>query len=45
MSKILIKLFSSNKNSNQIKKKINLIGNKILNDTYKEIGLLLKNEI
>ena len=45
MSKILIKLFSSNKNSNQIKKKINLISNKILNDTYKEIGLLLKNEI
>ena len=45
MSRTLMKLFSNNKNSNQIKKKINLIGNKILNDTYKEIGLLLKNEI
>ena len=45
MSRTLIKLFLNNKNSNKIKKKINLIGNKILNDTYKEIGLLLKNEI
>jgi len=45
LSKTLIKLFSINKNSNKIKKKINLIGKKILNDTYKEIGLLLKNEI
>ena len=45
MSRTLMKLFSNNKNSNQIKKKINLIGNKILNDTYRQIGLLLKNEI
>jgi len=45
MSKTLIKLFSKNKNSNKIKRKINLIGQKILNETYKEIDLLLKNEI
>ena len=45
MSKTLIKLFANTKNSNKIKKKINLIGQKILNDTYKKVDLLLKNEI
>ena len=45
MSKILKHLFSKNKNSSNIKNKINHIGQKILNDTYKEINLLLKNEI
>ena len=45
MSKILIKFFSKKSVSNKIKKKINNIGQKILNVTYKEINLLLKNEI
>jgi len=45
MSKTLMELFSKNKSSNKIKKKIDLIGQKILNDTYKKIHLLLKNEI
>ncbi len=45
MSKTLIKLFANSKSSNKIKKKINLIGQKILNNTYKKIDLLLKNEI
>ena len=43
--KTLKVLFKKNKNSKIIKKKINLIGQKILNDTYREIRLLLKNEI
>ncbi len=45
MNKTLIKLFINNKSSSKIKEKINLIGQKILNDTYKKISLLLKNEI
>jgi 3-deoxy-D-manno-octulosonic-acid transferase len=45
MSKTLIKLFLKNNNPYKIKKKINNIGQKILNVTYKEINLLLKNEI
>ena len=45
MSRTLIKLLSNKKSSNKIKNKINLIGKKILNDSYREIGLLLKNEI
>ena len=45
MSKILAKFFSKKNVSNKIKKKINNIGQKILNVTYKEINLLLKNEI
>ena len=45
MLKTLKVLFRKNKNSKIIKKKINLIGQKILNDTYREIRLLLKNEI
>ena len=45
MSKILIKFFSKKSISNKVKKKINNIGQKILNVTYKEVNLLLKNEI
>ena len=45
MTKNLKKLFSKGKNSKKIQKKINLIGQKILNITYKKIRLLLKNEI
>ena len=45
MSKILAMFFSKKNVSNKIKKKINNIGQKILNVTYKEINLLLKNEI
>ena len=45
MSKTLIKFFSKKSVSNKIKKKINNIGQKILNVTYKKINLLLKNEI
>ena len=45
MAKTLKKLFLKNKNSKKIKNKINFIGRKILNVTYKEINLLLKNEI
>jgi 3-deoxy-D-manno-octulosonic-acid transferase len=45
MTKTLIKFFSKNDNSNKIKVKINIIGQKILNVTYKEINLLLENEI
>ena len=45
MTKTLEKLFSKNRNSKKIKKEINFIGQKILNVTYKEISLLLKNEI
>ena len=45
MAKKLDKLFSKKKGPNKIKKKINLIGQKILNDTYREIRFLLKNDI
>ena len=45
MSKILVKFFSKKSVSNKFMKKINNIGQKILNVTYKEINLLLKNEI
>jgi len=45
MLKTLMVLFKKNKNSKIIKRKINIIGQKILNDTYREIRLLLKNEI
>ena len=38
-------LFSKRSNSKKIRKKLSSIGQKILNNTYKEIGLLLKNEI
>ena len=45
MTELLINFFSKNRNSNKIKGKINIIGQKILNVTYKEINLLLKNEL
>ncbi len=45
MAKKLDKLFSKKRGPIKIKKKINLIGQKILNDTYREITLFLKNEI
>ena len=41
----LNKLFLKNKASKKIKEKINFIGQKILNVTYREVKLLLKNEI
>ena len=45
MTKTLEKLFLKNKNSQQISQKINIIGKRILDSTYKKISLLLKNEI
>ena len=45
MTKTLKKLFLKNKNSKQISQKINIIGRRILDSTYKKISLLLKNEI
>ena len=42
---ILNKLFQKKNNTKKIKKKINNIGDIILKQTYKEIDLLLKNEI
>ena len=45
MLETLNKLFSKNKGSKKIKEKINVIGQKILNVTYREVKLLLKNEI
>ena len=41
----LKKLFSKSNNSKKIQKKLNFIGKKIINKTYNEINLLLKNEI
>ena len=41
----LNKLFQKKNNTKKIKEKINIIGNNILKKTYKEIDLLLKNEI
>ena len=41
----LKKLFSKTNNSKKIQKKLNFIGKKILDKTYNEIDLLLKNEI
>ena len=45
MLETLNKLFSKNKGSKKIKEKINVIGQQILNVTYREVKLLLKNEI
>ena len=45
MIKYLIKLFFKKSNSMKIQKKLNNIGQKILQNTYKEIKLALKNEI
>jgi 3-deoxy-D-manno-octulosonic-acid transferase len=41
----LNKLFSKKQNSNKIQKKLSFIGQKILNNTYNEVKLVLKNEI
>ena len=41
----LKKLFSKNTKNIKLKQKLNAIGQKILRNTYKEISLLLKNEI
>ncbi len=41
----LDKLFSKRPNSNKIQKKLNLMGQKILESTYKDIKILLNNEI
>ena len=45
LTKTLNSFFLKKKNSDKIKKKLNLIGKMILNKTYKEINLLNKNEI
>ena len=45
MMSTLNKLFKKKNNTKKIKEKINIIGNNILKKTYKEIDLLLKNEI
>mgnify|MGYP001360560168 CR=1 FL=1 len=41
----LTKLFSKKTNSKIIQKKLSLIGKKILEDTYKEVKLVLKNDV
>ena len=41
----LIKLLSTKPNSKKLQKKLNLIGQKILENTYKEIKQVLKNDI
>ena len=41
MTKTLKRLFAKKKNSNDIKKRLNLIGQKILNSTYKEIETII----
>ena len=45
ISNLLIKHFSKRSNSKIIQRKINHIGKKILENTHKEVKLLLKNEI
>ena len=45
MIKSLIKLFSKKSNSKIIQKKLSLIGQKILENTYKEVRLVSKNDI
>ena len=45
MLRCLKKLFSKKSNSLKIQNKLNNIGQKILQNTYKEINLVLKNEI
>ena len=45
MVKHLNKLFSKKSNSQIIQKKLNLIGQKILVNTYKEVRLVFKNDI
>ena len=41
----LKKLFSKRDNASKIKKKLTKVGKKILENTYQEINILLKNEI
>ena len=45
MMKYLIKLFSKKSNSKKIQDKLNKIGKKILENTYKDLKYILKNEI
>ena len=45
MTKSLLKLFSKKSETKKIQSKLNLIGQKILVNTYKEVKLILKNEI
>ena len=45
ITNFLIKYFSKKSNSKIIQKKINHIGKKILENTHKEVKLILKNEI
>ena len=45
MTNSLDKLFLKKTNSKQIQKKLNVIGQKVLVNTYKEVKLLLKNDI
>ena len=43
MIKIIIILLDKKNNYKNIKSKINNLGNKVLNNTFKEINLLIKN--
>ena len=45
LSNELDKLFLKKQSSKKIQYKLNSIGNKILNNTYKNINMFLKNEI
>ena len=45
MTKSLLKLFSKKSETKKIQNKLNLISQKILVNTYKEVKLILKNEI
>ena len=45
MIMFLMKLLSTKPNSKKLQKKLNLIGQKILENTYKEIKQVLKNDI
>ena len=45
MLNLLKKLFSKKNNSKKSIQKLNLIGQKILNLTYQEINLILRNDI
>ncbi len=45
MSNYLIKLFLKTENAKKTKKKLSLIGQKILKSTFKEINIILRNEI
>ena len=44
MTSELIRLLNKSKDQRKIQKKISLMGKKILEETYKEINFLLKNE-